>query len=61
MTAGSAHPGYPDLMPDANVIFLEFKTLKAPEKPKLSIESSGIFSISFLTLFLMTLFYLIIN
>lgn len=37
MTAGSAHPGYPDLMNDTSVIFVEFKTLKAPES-KISIN-----------------------
>lgn len=40
MTAGSAHPGYPDLMKDSSVIFLNFTTPKAPERPRLSIESS---------------------
>lgn len=31
MSAGSAHPGYPDYMNDTQVIFLEFKTPKEPE------------------------------
>jgi hypothetical protein len=40
MTAGSAHPGYPDLMNDSMVIFLNFSTPKAPVKPRLNIEAS---------------------
>ena len=39
-TAGSAHPGYPDLMVDNRTVFLEFKTQKAPIVPKLSLEFS---------------------
>lgn len=31
VSAGSAHPGYPDLMNDTYTAFLEFTTLKAPE------------------------------
>lgn len=46
MTAGSAHPGYPDLMADSQVIFLKFTTPKAPEKPRLSIEASQILAIA---------------
>lgn len=46
VTAGSAHPGYPDLMNDTNVIFLEFTTPKAPEKPRLSIETGMILSLA---------------
>lgn len=42
MTAGSAHPGYPDLMSDSQVIFIKFTTPKAPEKPRLSIEMGNI-------------------
>lgn len=45
LTAGSAHPGYPDLMVDDNTVFLEFKTLKAPVIPKLSLERSGILDV----------------
>lgn len=36
ITAGSAHPGYPDLMNDTKVVFLEFSTLKAPESKHLA-------------------------
>jgi hypothetical protein len=36
VTAGSAHPGYPDLMNDTKVAFLQFSTLKAPESSVLS-------------------------
>lgn len=46
VTAGSAHPGYPDLMNDTNVIFLEFTTPKAPEKPRLSIETGMILALA---------------
>jgi hypothetical protein len=40
MTAGSAHPGYPDYMNEQYTVFLEFKTDKAPIIPKLSLEFS---------------------
>ena len=36
ISAGSAHPGYPDLMNDTKVVFLEFSTMKAPESRFLS-------------------------
>lgn len=40
LTAGNAHPGYPDYMSEANTVFLEFKTDKAAVIPKLSLEFS---------------------
>lgn len=58
VTAGSAHPGYPDLMNDTSVIFLEFTTPKAPEKPRLSIESGFIFKLSSFTMAAVALLYL---
>ena len=59
ITAGSAHPGYPDLMNDTSVIFLEFKTLKAPEKPRLNIESGNIFVLSKISIVILVLIYTI--
>jgi hypothetical protein len=59
VTAGSAHPGYPDLMNDTSVIFLEFTTPKAPEKPRLSIESGLIVKLSYSVIALVALIYLI--
>jgi len=46
VTAGSAHPGYPDLMSEKKTVFLEFKTNKAPIIPKLSLETGFIFDVS---------------
>ena len=46
MTAGSAHPGYPDLMTDSRTLFLEFKTPKAPIIPRLSLDFGPIFMLS---------------
>jgi hypothetical protein len=59
VTAGSAHPGYPDLMNDTSVIFLEFTTLKAPEKPRLSIESGNIFRLSSLAIAALAFLYIL--
>jgi hypothetical protein len=59
VTAGSAHPGYPDLMNDTAVIFLEFTTQKAPEKPRLTIEAGFIGQLSYLLIAALTLLYVI--
>ena len=58
VSAGSAHPGYPDYMIASNVVFLEFKTTKAPIIPKLSLEYASIVNISAL---LASLFLALIN
>lgn len=39
VTAGSAHPGYPDLMSDSQTQMLEFTTLKAPASNLISTET----------------------
>lgn len=46
VSAGSAHPGYPDYMKASNIVFMEFKTTKAPVIPKLSLEYASIVNIS---------------
>lgn len=46
ITAGSAHPGYSDLMPDTSIVFLEFHTLKAPDSKLLVIQNLNSASIS---------------
>lgn len=42
ITAGSAHPGYTDLIDADSTVFLEFVTLKAPIVYKLNLEWSGV-------------------
>jgi hypothetical protein len=45
ITAGSAHPGYPDYMSEESTIFLEFQTPKAAVIPKLSLEFSNLLNV----------------
>jgi hypothetical protein len=59
VSAGSAHPGYPDLMNDSSVIFLEFTTPKEPEKPRLAIESAFVCHLSYTLMALVSLLYII--
>lgn len=57
MSAGSAHPGYPDLMNENKTIFLEFHTLKAPEKPRLNIDGSGMLKMAWTLLALLLVIF----
>lgn len=50
VSAGSAHPGYPDYMKASNIVFLEFKTTKAPVIPKLSLEFASILNMTIVLL-----------
>ena len=46
VSAGSAHPGYPDYMKASGIVFLEFQTTKAPVIPKLSLDFANILNVS---------------
>lgn len=52
VSAGSAHPGFPDMMSDQMTVILSFKTLTTPETPKLSLEWEGLRHVSLLLVLL---------